>query len=128
MKQVITLFFCMFAAVTGGAQPDTLGWRLQHYKYPYPVKYMHTEAQDLPVEIAYMDEQPAHWNGKTVMLLHGKNFPAAYWARTIRALNNAGYRLIAPMRSGLASLPSPSYSILFPCLPCSINDYWTHCI
>jgi hypothetical protein len=29
--------------------------------------------------MAYMDVQPEKANGKTIVLLHGKNFNGAYW-------------------------------------------------
>ena len=53
---------------------------LEEYPYPYPVAFfdLHQEGQDL--RMAYMDVKPdGPGNGKTVVLLHGKNFPASYW-------------------------------------------------
>ena len=48
------------------------------------------EGQD--VRMAYMDVAPsAAANGRTVVLLHGKNFGGSYWEGTIRALGAAGY-------------------------------------
>src|SRR3954470_11173743 len=35
-------------------------------------------------------------NGRAVLLMHGRNFPASYWEPTITALAAAGYRVIAP--------------------------------
>jgi len=95
---------------------DTPGIRLEHYEYPYHVYYMHTTVQNNAVEIAYMDETPEQWNRKTVLLLHGKNFPAAYWANTIHELNDAGYRVIAPDALGFGKSSKPmirySFSLL----------------
>ncbi|MCW3121719.1 MAG: hypothetical protein JWQ38_1211 [Flavipsychrobacter sp.] len=106
----MTLVIFLFGWVS--AQPDTLGWRLEHYTYPYPVKWMKTVVESKPVEIAYMDERPPAWNGKTVLLMHGKNFPAAYWETTIKELNRVGYRVIAPdaLGFGKSSKPVVRYS------------------
>lgn len=116
MKKAVALFVLILFAHLADAQPDTLGWRLEHYQYPYPVKYMKTVVQNEPVEIAYMDERPAPWNGKTVLLLHGKNFPAAYWAKTIKTLNTAGYRVIAPDALGFGKSSKPEVQYTFSLL------------
>ncbi len=113
MKKTLLLGLICVLVINGlKAQPDTLGWRLEHYKYPYPVMYMTTTVEQQPVEIAYMDDRPAQWNGKTVLLLHGKNFPAAYWGNTIKELTRVGYRVIAPdaLGFGKSSKPLVQYS------------------
>lgn len=86
---------------------DTLGIMLENYDYPYPVHYMHTSAEGKPVQIAYMDVKPTSWNGKNVLLLHGKNFPAAYWGGTIKSLTAAGYRVVAPDALGFGKSSKP---------------------
>lgn len=93
-------------------QADSLSIRLENYAYPYPVSFYHATVELQPVEIAYMDVKPAKANGKTVILFHGKNFPAAYWKGTIAALSNAGYRVIAPdaLGFGKSSKPIVQYS------------------
>lgn len=105
-------FVALLVSLHVMAQPDTLGWRLERFKYPYTVKIMKTRTEDKPVEIAYMDERPATWNGKTVILLHGKNFPAAYWGKTMSTLLQNGYRVIAPdaLGFGKSSKPAIRYS------------------
>jgi len=35
--------------------------------------------------------RPPRPNGRTVVLLHGRNFPSSYWAPVIKTLNDAGY-------------------------------------
>ncbi len=54
-----------------------------------------------------MDVKPQSHNGKSIMLLHGKNFNGAYWKTTIDALAKEGYRLIVPdqVRFGKSSKP-----------------------
>src|SRR3974390_3231542 len=74
---------------------------LEEYPYPYPVAFfdLHQEGQDL--RMAYMDVKPeGQGNGKTVVLLHGKNFPASYWRDTISFLTKHGFRVVAPDQIG----------------------------
>jgi pimeloyl-ACP methyl ester carboxylesterase len=59
--------------------------------------------------MAYMDVQPPHGNGRTVVLLHGKNFCAATWGETIRVLTAAGYRVIAPDQIGFCKSSKPAH-------------------
>jgi len=59
-KTAVLVLIFLIATVAVQAQPDTLGWRLEHYRYPYPVKYMKATVENIPVEIAYMDEQLRH--------------------------------------------------------------------
>ncbi len=82
--------------------------RLSEYDYPYSVEYYDVEAQRQSLEMAYMDvapdgETPDH----TVLLLHGKNFSGAYWARTAEALVEAGYRVIMPDQIGFGKSSKP---------------------
>jgi hypothetical protein len=52
---------------------------LEGYPYPYPVALfdLHQEGQDL--RMAYMDVKPeGQGTGKTLAVLHGKNFPVSY--------------------------------------------------
>src|ERR1044072_8065330 len=77
---------------------------------------MKTKVQGYNVEIAYMDVKSARPNGRTVLLMHGKNFPAAYWKGVIAELNDAGYRVIAPDALGFGKSSKPiiqySFSLL----------------
>ena len=58
--------------------------------------------------MAYMDVHPAKWNGRTAVLLHGKNYCAATWDRSIVALVAAGYRVVAPDQIGFCKSTKPS--------------------
>ena len=61
-----------------------------------------------------MDVQPqGGGNGKTVLLLHGKNFFGAYWRDAIEFLTKNGYRVIVPDQIGFgkSSKPNIHYSI-----------------
>lgn len=83
--------------------------RLSGYEYPHPVQYREFQAQRQPLEMAYMDVAPEGnaTSNHTVLLLHGKNFSGAYWARTIAALTEEGYRVIAPDQIGFGKSSKP---------------------
>ncbi len=57
--------------------------------------------------MTYMDVQPEKSNGRTVVLLHGKNYASAYWKRTIQALVDRGYRVVAPDQIGFGKSSKP---------------------
>ena len=56
-----------------------------------------------------MDFEAAKPNGKTVVLMHGKNFCGATWAGTIKELNDAGYRVVAPDQIGFCKSTKPAH-------------------
>jgi len=78
-----------------------------NYAYPFPVQFFELESQRQRVRMAYVDSPATTPNGRAVVLLHGKNFTAAYWAATIRALNGAGYRVLAPDQIGFGKSSKP---------------------
>jgi pimeloyl-ACP methyl ester carboxylesterase len=55
-----------------------------------------------------MDVHPPHPNGRTAVLLHGKNFCSATWKQTIDVLTEAGYRVIAPDQVGFCKSTKPA--------------------
>lgn len=65
--------------------------------------------------MAYLDVLPeGKPNGRTAVLLHGKNFCAASWAATIDVLRAAGFRVIAPDQVGFCKSSKPkSYQFSF---------------
>jgi pimeloyl-ACP methyl ester carboxylesterase len=64
--------------------------------------------------MAYMDVSPMeHPNGKTIVLLHGKNFTGYYWKEVIRALTEKGYRVIAPDQVGWGRSGKPDVHYSF---------------
>ena len=67
--------------------------------------------------MAYVLAEPAEPNGRTVLLLHGKNFSAAYWEPTIRALLGQGFRVVAPDQIGFGKSSKPAaYQFTFQAL------------
>ena len=60
-----------------------------------------------PATMAFMDLAAARPNGRTVVLLHGKNFCGATWGSAARALTTAGYRVIIPDQIGFCKSSKP---------------------
>ncbi|WP_232833374.1 alpha/beta fold hydrolase [Paraburkholderia kururiensis] len=85
------------------------GPELQGFDYPAPVQQFEFTSQGVALHMAYMDVRPAQANGRTVVLLHGKNFCAATWEGTIRRLTDAGYRVIAPDQIGFCKSSKPAH-------------------
>jgi len=83
------------------------GPRLEGFDYPFPVREFRTVAQGQSVEMAYMELAPARPNGRTVVLLHGKNFCGATWGDTARVLAATGYRVIVPDQIGFCKSSKP---------------------
>src|SRR3954451_21089851 len=99
MRTAHLLLAVLFSVVPALAQspPEPLGIALEGYPYPFPVRFLPLTVERHAVRLAYMDVSPtAAANGRAVLLLLGRNFPASYWEPTIKALTGAGYRVIAP--------------------------------
>lgn len=90
------------------ASAPALDPELTNYEYPHPVGFYEFETQGQRLRMAYMDIAAQRPNGRTVVLLHGKNFSGAYWAPTIKSLTAAGYRVIAPDQIGFGKSSKPA--------------------
>ncbi len=101
---------CMVVALSGaalGGEPS-FGPELQGFEYPFPVLDFAFDSQGEALTMRYMDVPPsAAPNGRTAVLLHGKNFCAATWEAAIRALADAGYRVVAPDQIGFCKSSKP---------------------
>ncbi|MGU3663694.1 alpha/beta fold hydrolase [Methylobacterium sp. A49B] len=100
-------------ALPGSAPAEPLpqpayGPELEGFAYPFPVERFTFTSQRQPLQMAYLDIRPATPNGRTVVLLHGKNFCAATWESQIRALGAAGYRVVAPDQIGFCKSSKPA--------------------
>jgi len=95
------------SASAGAAEP-AYGPELQGFDYPWAVHDFAFQSQGEPVVMRYMDVKPEKPNGETAVVLHGKNFCAATWEQTIRALAAAGYRVIAPDQIGWCKSTKPA--------------------
>ena len=94
-----------------------LGIAMEEWPYPFTVSLMQMEIQGERVRMAYMDVPPAgNPNGRTVLLLHGKNFFGGYWENTIRALTAAGYRVVVPDQIGFGKSSKPDIHYSFDLL------------
>ena len=107
---------CLLAALllSGTATAAEYGEHLEGFSYPWELKKFEFQSQKQPLSMGYMDLQADKPNGHTVVLLHGKNFCAATWEETIRALHDAGYRVVAPDQIGFCTSTKPaSYQYSF---------------
>jgi pimeloyl-ACP methyl ester carboxylesterase len=96
-------------AIAVAADAPTYGPELEGFEYPFPVQRYRFSSQGQDLQMAYLDVKPsATPNGRTVVLLHGKNFCAATWEGTIKALTEAGYRVIAPDQIGFCKSSKPA--------------------
>nr|WP_228456317.1 alpha/beta hydrolase [Chryseobacterium shigense] len=96
------------------SQIKPLDAELSEYKYPFEVHYINLKSQNNELKMAYMDVQPKKANGKTIMLLHGKNFNGAYWEKTAKDLSDKGFRVIIPDQIGFGKSSKPqSYQFSF---------------
>ncbi|KUM34002.1 alpha/beta fold hydrolase [Pseudomonas sp. EpS/L25] len=86
------------------------GERLEGFDYDYPIQQFAFTSQRQPLEMAYLDVAPTgKANGRTLVLLHGKNFCAGTWADSIRVLAAAGYRVVAPDQIGFCKSTKPAH-------------------
>jgi pimeloyl-ACP methyl ester carboxylesterase len=99
---------------TAAQDAPSYGPNLETFAYPYPEQWFAFESQGKKLEMAYMDIAPAQPNGRTALLLHGKNFTAAAWEGVIATLASAGFRVIAPDQIGFGKSNKPdSYQFGF---------------
>ncbi|WP_298955247.1 alpha/beta hydrolase [uncultured Methylobacterium sp.] len=112
------------------AEPDpgpAYGPELEGFPQPFPVARHAFTSQRQPVQMGYLDVRPERPNGRTAVLLHGKNFCAATWEGTIRALAGAGYRVVAPDQIGFCTSTKPAaYQFSFRQLAQNTHDLLAH--
>jgi pimeloyl-ACP methyl ester carboxylesterase len=118
MFRCFFLLFCfaLVAAAPATAQtsPPALNATLDGYAYPFPVKLLPLTLEGQALRMAYMDVPPsAKANGRTVVLLHGKNFFGAYWRETIKTLTAAGFRVVVPDQVGFGKSSKPDIHYSF---------------
>jgi pimeloyl-ACP methyl ester carboxylesterase len=111
MKKMYSIILFSFLFLNVHSQDTTLknlDINLENYEYPYPVKFITVHNQLQQLQMAYMDVKPENYNGKNVMLMHGKNFNGAYWGSTIEALTKEGFRVIVPDQIGFGKSTKPT--------------------
>ena len=97
-----------FLAAQAADEP-AYGPELEGFDYPAPVLRYEFSSQKTKLQMAYMDVKPAKPNGRTAVLLHGKNFCGATWEATTKALSNAGYRVVVPDQVGFCKSTKPQH-------------------
>ncbi|MCO6147786.1 alpha/beta fold hydrolase [Flavobacterium sp. NRK1] len=109
MKKLLVIILAVFG-INAVAQQKPLvptGLQMENIKYPFPVKEISLKIQGQDLKMAYMDVQPEKSNGKTVLLLHGKNFSGMYWEQTANDLSKDGYRVVMPDQIGFGKSSKP---------------------
>ncbi|WP_432670614.1 alpha/beta fold hydrolase [Flavobacterium sp. SM2513] len=112
MKKFVLLLVVSFTLTAAFAQTEKAQWldvELANYQYPYPVSIINVKVQEQNLKMAYMDVKPSNYNGKNIVLFHGKNFNGAYWKTTIEALTKEGFRVIVPDQIGFGKSSKPEH-------------------
>ena len=111
---LVSPFMSAHAAEPAAREPYGIG--LEGFAYPYPVSMLPLTNDGEHLRMAYMDVAPAQPNGRTVVLLHGRNFPSSYWAPVVKTLVDAGYRVVVPDQIGFGKSSKPSADLHFDTL------------
>ncbi len=104
---LILLISTFFLPCFSQTKPEALDKDFTSIVYPFRVNYHLLKSQRQSLRMAYIDAPSVSPNGKTILLLHGKNFNAAYWEETIVELRKKGYRVIAPDQVGFGKSSKP---------------------
>lgn len=110
-KNLLILIFLLCSYQFANGQNNELKWldvELSNYQYPHTVSTLLLNIQKQALKMAYMDIKPDNYNGKNIVLLHGKNFNGAYWETTIAALTKQGFRVIVPDQIGFGKSSKPA--------------------
>lgn len=111
-KSLFIIIILLSSQAFTKAQNNNLQWldiELSNYQYPYTVSNLALNIQEQVLNMAYMDIKPSNYNGKNIVLLHGKNFNGAYWKTTINALTKEGFRVIVPDQIGFGKSSKPDH-------------------
>lgn len=96
--------------------PAPVGVALENVSYPFPVRFLTVSMEGEPARMAYMDVAPPGGvkpNGRTALLLHGKNFYGNSWAGVARDLAAAGWRVVVPDQVGFGKSAKPDVAYSF---------------
>jgi len=118
IKRSVLALSCLFPLIALADTPVPeagYGQELQGFAYPYPVQRFSFDSQGKSLQMGYMDVKPTgKANGRTAVLMHGKNFCGATWEDSIKALSAAGYRVVVPDQVGFCTSTKPdSYQYSF---------------
>lgn len=101
----LLFYVTVYAQDVSKLQP--LDAELTTVQYPFPVYFKRIVNQQQKLKMAYMDVLPAKPNGKTIVLLHGKNFNGYYFEETATHLQKEGFRVIMPDQIGFGKSSKP---------------------
>ena len=105
---LVALSLALSGASAIADEGPAYGPELEGFDYPLPVQRFVFQSQRQQVQMAYLDAQPERANGRTIVLLHGKNFCAATWEGTMRFLQSKGFRVIVPDQIGFCKSSKPA--------------------
>lgn len=106
--------FAIVSLLTAAAAQEPYGIGLEGFAYPYRVQFQALSHDGEPVRMAYMDVAPrGSPNGRTALLLHGRNFPSSYWAPVVETLTGAGWRVVVPDQVGFGKSSKPTTILSF---------------
>ena len=110
MRHVLLIpLLLSLAGAAPAADEPTYGAELQGFDYPYPLHHFSFASQNEYLQMAYMDVAPiGHANGRTAVLMHGKNFCGATWEHQIASLAQAGWRVVVPDQVGFCASSKPA--------------------
>ena len=112
IKHMLNLIILLSSFQFAIAQNNNLGdldIELSNYEYPFAVSVLDLNIQEQTLKMGYMDVKPTNYNGKNIVLMHGKNFNGAYWKTTIDALAKEGFRVIVPDQVGFGKSSKPAH-------------------
>lgn len=104
MRYFILSFFLLLLLTCAGFYGQMHGERSPHRT---GLSYFCFRSQGQQIEMAYTYSVSSHPNGKTVLLLHGREFSQTYWQETTRFLLDRGFSVIAPDQIGSGSSSQP---------------------
>lgn len=111
---ILSVIIILSPVVAKAEELKPLSISMESYEYPYPVDFLPLTIEGQYLRMAYMSV-PAEGkdSGRTVLLLHGKNFFGAYWKDTIRFLTRNGFRVIVPDQLGFGKSAKPDIHYSF---------------
>lgn len=114
LAAMLGVLACLMATPALAQAEEPLGIGLEGFPYPYPVRFLPLTQDGEKLRMAFMDVPPeGEANGRTVLLLHGRNFPSSYWEGVIKALTASGNRVIVPDQIGFGKSTKPTFDLHF---------------
>jgi len=111
---VCGIFFAVPNLSVNAEDLKPLSITMEDYDYPYRVEFLPLTIEGQDLKMAYMNVPPdGKDTGRTVVLLHGKNFFGAYWKETIAFLSRNGFRVIVPDQLGFGKSSKPDIHYSF---------------